>query len=262
MTRDRTQHSHHRGALGAQRWCCSPSPRGRLPRVASTLGHPRTPRSGSRPTATTRRRGTEDEPWATLQHAADTAPAGVDGLRARAAPTRSGSTYTSPGRPGRPITFSAAPGRDGRARRLVARGPGRTDRPMISDRLGSATSTIRGVRDHGLREAPRPGTYPIGILVTGAADRRPARGQRRPRHGDDLRGAQRRRRPRDRRVRHDGRPPDRGRRDRRQRAREPHAGLVRGARRQRQRRRLRDLEQRHPQHTTSASMRSGSKALP
>ena len=67
--------------------------------------------------------GTADEPWATLQKAADTVPAG-------ALVSVRGGTYAQrvefrvSGEPGRPITFAPAAGRDRRPRRLVARGAG------------------------------------------------------------------------------------------------------------------------------------------
>ena len=135
--------------------------------------------------------------------------------------------------------------RTGRARRLVARGPRGAER-HDRDRL-PALRHDPGVRDHGL---PERRVRPRADRDPGDGRRRPhpARRQRRPRHGDDLRGPQRRGRAWDRRVRLRRRPPDRGGRDRGQRAREPHPGLVRGAGRERQREGLPHRGQQGPRH--------------
>jgi pectate lyase-like protein len=110
--------------------------------------------------------GTSDEPWATLQKAADTVPPGaVVYVR--------GGTYAQrvelhiSGEPGRPVTFRPAPNEtvvlDGSSLEVPAE-----QSAMIaidSERY----ITIQGFEITGY-ESDVSGRVPIGILVTGAAD--------------------------------------------------------------------------------------------
>ncbi|HEX5903693.1 MAG TPA: NPCBM/NEW2 domain-containing protein [Actinomycetota bacterium] len=110
--------------------------------------------------------GTVDQPWATLQHAADSIGPGAtvvvrEGVYAQRVEVR-GS-----GEPGRPITFAAAPGE-----RVVLDGsslevPAGQNAMIAID--GGRHVVIRGFEISGYR-SDASGHVPIGILVTGAAD--------------------------------------------------------------------------------------------
>ncbi len=110
--------------------------------------------------------GTRDKPWATLQHAADTVPAGAT-VYVR------GGTYGQrvdvhvSGKPGLPITFSAAPGET-----AVLDGSS-LDVPNDSSAMIGIDSqrfiTIQGFEITGYRsDVSRH--VPMGIFVTGSAD--------------------------------------------------------------------------------------------
>ena len=110
--------------------------------------------------------GTSGAPWATLQKAADTVPAGATVyVRGGTYPQRFDIDVS--GAPGQPITFAPAPGREGRPRRLDAPGAGRS---VADDRHRlAAVPRIEGFEITGYRSAAS-GHVPMGILVTGAAD--------------------------------------------------------------------------------------------
>jgi hypothetical protein len=110
--------------------------------------------------------GTGDDPWATLQHAAETVPPGsVVYVR--------GGVYDQrfevgvSGEPGRPITFAAAPGE-----RVVLDGSS-LDVPADQSAMVTIDSQryirIRGFEITGYR-TDVTGHVPIGILVMGASD--------------------------------------------------------------------------------------------
>jgi hypothetical protein len=111
-------------------------------------------------------RGTSDEPWATLQKAADSAPPGAM-VYVR------GGTYAQrvelhvSGAPGRPITFAPAPGEtvvlDGSSLEVPA------EQSAMIEIDSERYITIHGFEITGYR-SDVSGRVPIGILVTGAAD--------------------------------------------------------------------------------------------
>ena len=110
--------------------------------------------------------GTRDDPWATLQHAADTARPGAtvyvrEGVYAQRVELRTS------GGPGRPITFAAAPDE-----RVVLDGSSLVVPAGQSAMIAIDSQrylTIRGFEITGYR-SDVSGHVPIGILVTGAAD--------------------------------------------------------------------------------------------
>ena len=110
--------------------------------------------------------GTTDAPWATIQKAADTVPAGATVyVRGGTYPQRV-DIHVS-GAPGQPITFAPAPGEqvvlDGSLLEVSA-----GQSPMIG--IDSQRYlTIEGFEIMGFRSAAS-GHVPMGILVTGAAD--------------------------------------------------------------------------------------------
>jgi hypothetical protein len=110
--------------------------------------------------------GTRDEPWATLQHAAESVGPGAtvyvgEGVYEQRVQIRASGT------PGRPITFAAAPGE-----RVVLDGSS-LEVPAGQNAMIAIDSqrfvTIRGFEITGYR-SDVSGHVPIGILVTGAAD--------------------------------------------------------------------------------------------
>jgi hypothetical protein len=111
-------------------------------------------------------RGTSDQPWATLQKAADTAPPGTT-VYVR------GGTYAQrvelhvSGEPGRPITFAPAPDEavvlDGSSLEVPA------EQSAMIEIDSEHYITIHGFEITGYR-SDVSGRVPIGILVTGAAD--------------------------------------------------------------------------------------------
>jgi len=110
--------------------------------------------------------GSRDEPWATLQHAADAVDAGATVyVRAGTYPQRV-ELHVS-GEPGRPITFMPAPGEtvvlDGSTLQVP------TDRSAMIEVDSARYITIQGFEITGYRSA-ESGHVPVGILVTGAAD--------------------------------------------------------------------------------------------
>lgn len=110
--------------------------------------------------------GTRDEPWATLQHAADSVGPGATVYVREGVYEQKVEIRTS-GLPGRPITFAAAPSErvvlDGSALEVPA---GQNAMIAIDSRR---FVTIRGFEITGYR-SDASGHVPIGILVTGAAD--------------------------------------------------------------------------------------------
>jgi hypothetical protein len=110
--------------------------------------------------------GTRDEPWATLQHAADSVGPGAT-VYVREGVYEQRVDIRASGTPGRPITFAAAPGErvvlDGSALEVPA---GQNAMIAIDSRRFVA---IRGFEITGYR-SDASGHVPIGILVTGAAD--------------------------------------------------------------------------------------------
>jgi NPCBM/NEW2 domain/Right handed beta helix region len=110
--------------------------------------------------------GTSGEPWATLQKAADTVPAGAS-VYVR------GGTYTQrvdlhvSGEAGRPITFAPAPDEvvvlDGSSLEVPA------EQSAMIEIDSQRYITIRGFEITGYR-SDVSGRVPIGILVTGSAD--------------------------------------------------------------------------------------------
>jgi NPCBM/NEW2 domain/Right handed beta helix region len=111
-------------------------------------------------------KGTRDEPWATLQHAADSVGPGATVYVREGVYEQKVEIRTS-GLPGRPITFSAAPGE-----RVVLDGSS-LEVPAGQNAMIAIDSqrfiTIRGFEIAGYR-SDASGHVPIGILVTGAAD--------------------------------------------------------------------------------------------
>ena len=110
--------------------------------------------------------GTRDEPWATLQHAADSVGPGAT-VFVREGVYEQGVEIRSSGMPGRPITFAAAPDQ-----RVVLDGsrlevPAGQNAMIVID--AGRYVTIRGFEITGYR-SDVSGHVPIGILVTGAAD--------------------------------------------------------------------------------------------
>ena len=110
--------------------------------------------------------GTRDEPWATLQHAADSVGPGATVFVREGVYEQRVEVRVS-GAPGRPITFAAAPDErvvlDGSSLEVPA-----GQNAMIAIDAGRYV-TIRGFEITGYR-SDVSGHVPIGILVTGAAD--------------------------------------------------------------------------------------------
>ncbi len=110
--------------------------------------------------------GSRDEPWATLQHAADVAtPGATVNVRGGVYPQR--MTVDVSGVPGRPIIFRNAPGEhpvlDGSSIQV-----GQEFSPMISVD-GERYVEIRGFEIRG-HTTDLSGHNPVGILVTGESD--------------------------------------------------------------------------------------------
>ncbi|HKI29312.1 MAG TPA: NosD domain-containing protein, partial [Actinomycetota bacterium] len=110
--------------------------------------------------------GTRDEPWATLQHAADSVRPGAT-VYVRAGVYEQRVEIRASGTPGRPITFAAAPGE-----RVVLDGSS-LEVPAGQSAVIAIDSqrfvTILGFEITGYR-SDVSGHVPIAILVTGAAD--------------------------------------------------------------------------------------------
>jgi hypothetical protein len=110
--------------------------------------------------------GTRDEPWATLQHAADSVRPGAT-VYVRGGVYQQRLAAPTSGAPGRPIVFAAAPGEravlDGSSLEVPA-----DQNAMITIDSGSYIQ-IRGFEITGYRSAVT-GHVPIGILVTGPSD--------------------------------------------------------------------------------------------
>jgi hypothetical protein len=110
--------------------------------------------------------GTRDQPWATLQHAADSVGPGAT-VYVREGVYEQRVEIRTSGTPGRPITFAAAPGErvvlDGSSLEVPA---GQNAMIVVDSRR---FVTIRGFEITGYR-SDVSGHVPIGILVTGAAD--------------------------------------------------------------------------------------------
>ena len=110
--------------------------------------------------------GTRDEPWATLQHAADSVGPGAT-VYVREGVYEQRVELRSSGTPGRPITFAVAPGE-----RVVLDGSALEVPPGQNAMIAIESQhfvTIRGFEITGYR-SDVSGHVPIGILVTGAAD--------------------------------------------------------------------------------------------
>ena len=110
--------------------------------------------------------GTRDEPWATLQHAADSVGPGATVYVGEGAYEQRVEIRGS-GTPGRPITFAVAPGE-----RVVLDGSSLEVPPGQNAMIAIDSQhfvTIRGFEITGYR-SDVSGHVPIGILVTGAAD--------------------------------------------------------------------------------------------
>jgi hypothetical protein len=110
--------------------------------------------------------GTRDEPWATLQHAADSVGPGAT-VYVREGVYEQRVELRSSGTPGRPITFAVAPGE-----RVVLDGSSLEVPPGQNAMIAIDSQhfvTIRGFEITGYR-SDVSGHVPIGILVTGAAD--------------------------------------------------------------------------------------------
>ncbi len=110
--------------------------------------------------------GTRDEPWATLQHAADSVGPGAT-VFVREGVYEQRVEVRDSGAPGRPLTFAAAPDE-----RVVLEGsslevPAGQNAMIEID--GGRYVTVRGFEITGYR-SDVSGHVPIGILVTGAAD--------------------------------------------------------------------------------------------
>jgi hypothetical protein len=110
--------------------------------------------------------GTKDEPWATLQHAADSVGPGAT-VYVREGVYEQKVRVRASGAPGRPITLSAAPDErvvlDGSALEAPA-----GQNAMIAIEAARYV-TVRGFEITGYR-SDASGHVPIGILVSGAAD--------------------------------------------------------------------------------------------
>ncbi len=110
--------------------------------------------------------GSEAEPWATLQHAADVLPPGATVYVREGEYPQRVEIHVS-GEPGRPITFAAAPDDQ-----VVLDGSS-LDVPAEQSAMVEIDSeryiTIQGFEIMGYR-SDRSGRVPIGILVTGASD--------------------------------------------------------------------------------------------
>ena len=110
--------------------------------------------------------GTHDAPWATLQHAADSVGPGATVFVRRGVYEQRVEVRVW-GKPGRPITFAAAPDErvvlDGSSLEVPA-----GQNAMIAIDAGRYV-TIRGFEITGYR-SDVSGHVPIGIFVTGAAD--------------------------------------------------------------------------------------------
>ena len=110
--------------------------------------------------------GTRDEPWATLQHAADSVGPGAT-VFVREGVYEQRVEVRDSGAPGRPITFAAALDErvvlDGSSLEVPA-----GQNAMIAIDAGRYV-TVRGFEITGYR-SDVSGHVPIGILVTGAAD--------------------------------------------------------------------------------------------
>ena len=110
--------------------------------------------------------GTRDEPWATLQHAADSVGPGAT-VYVREGVYEQRVEIRGSGTPGRPITFAVAPGE-----RVVLDGSSLEVPPGQNAMIAIDSQrfvTIRGFEITGYR-SDVSGHVPIGILVTGAAD--------------------------------------------------------------------------------------------
>ena len=110
--------------------------------------------------------GTRDEPWATLQHAADSVGPGAT-VYVREGAYEQRVEIRGSGTPGRPITFAVAPGE-----RVVLDGSSLEVPPGQNAMIAIDSQrfvTIRGFEITGYR-SDVSGHVPIGILVTGAAD--------------------------------------------------------------------------------------------
>jgi hypothetical protein len=110
--------------------------------------------------------GTSDQPWATLQKAADTVPPGaIVNVRGGTYPQRV-ELHVSGG-PGEPITFEPAPGEsvvlDGSSLEVPA------DQSAMIEIDSQRYISIRGFEITGY-ESDVSGHVPMGVLVTGAAD--------------------------------------------------------------------------------------------
>jgi len=110
--------------------------------------------------------GTADEPWATLQKAADTVPAGAL-VSVRGGTYEQRVEFRVSGEPGRPITFAPAEGE------TVVLDGSSLDVPAEQSAMIEIDSerhiTIQGFEITGY-ESDASGHVPMGILVTGAAD--------------------------------------------------------------------------------------------
>jgi NPCBM/NEW2 domain/Right handed beta helix region len=110
--------------------------------------------------------GTRDEPWATLQHAADSVAPGATVL-VREGVYEQRVDVRNSGAPGQPITFAAAPDErvvlDGSSLEVPA-----GQNAMIAIDAGRYVA-VEGFEITGYR-SDVSGHVPIGILVTGAAD--------------------------------------------------------------------------------------------
>jgi hypothetical protein len=110
--------------------------------------------------------GSRDEPWATLQHAADSASPG-DTVFVGAGVYAQRLSISTSGAPGEPIVFRNAPGEhpvlDGSSLEVT-----QEFSPMISID-GARYVEIRGFEIRG-HQTDLSGHNPVGILVTGASD--------------------------------------------------------------------------------------------
>ena len=110
--------------------------------------------------------GTEEEPWATLQHAADTVPAGSTVYVREGTYEQRVDVHVS-GEAGSPITFSAAPDErvvlDGSSLEVPA------DRSAMIQIDSEGFVAIEGFEITSYRSAAS-GHVPVGILVIGAAN--------------------------------------------------------------------------------------------
>jgi hypothetical protein len=110
--------------------------------------------------------GTADEPWATLQKAADIVPAGAL-VSVRGGTYEQRVEFHVSGEPGRPITFAPAEGEtvvlDGSSLEVPA------EQSAMIEIDSERYITIQSFEITGY-ESDASGRVPIGILVTGAAD--------------------------------------------------------------------------------------------